>query len=127
RTTTIDDLPWLAENLDLHRVVIIPGEADPKTMIEAISQAKAAGVKISILPRLFEVVGTSVELDDIEGVTVLGVRRFGLSRSSRFVKRSMDVLAAGIGLLVLAPVFLAIAVAIKLTSRGPVFYRQARV
>ena len=124
---TIQDVPELVRRLDVHRVVIIPGEADPETMIEAISVAKAAGVKISILPRLFEVIGSSVELDDIEGVTVLGVRRFGLSRSSRFVKRSMDVLAAGIGLLVLAPVFLAIAVAIKLTSRGPVFYRQARV
>jgi exopolysaccharide biosynthesis polyprenyl glycosylphosphotransferase len=124
---TMQDLPMLARQLDIHRVVIIPGEADPEMMIDAISVAKAAGVKISILPRLFEVVGSSVELDDIEGVTVLGVRRFGLSRSSAFVKRSTDVAGAALGLVLLSPLLALIAVAVKLTSRGPVFYRQARI
>jgi lipopolysaccharide/colanic/teichoic acid biosynthesis glycosyltransferase len=80
-----------------------------------------------MLPRMFEVVGSSVEFDDIDGVTVLGVRRFGLGRSSEFVKRMMDLFCAGIGLLVLSPILAAVAIAIKLDSRGPVFYRQWRV
>jgi exopolysaccharide biosynthesis polyprenyl glycosylphosphotransferase len=126
-TLTIQDLPELARQLDVHRVIIIPGEADPEAMIDAISRAKAAGVKVSILPRLFEVVGSSVEVDDIEGVTVLGVRRFGLSRSSQLVKRGMDVVAAAFGLLVTAPVFAVVALAIKLDSRGPIFYKQLRI
>jgi lipopolysaccharide/colanic/teichoic acid biosynthesis glycosyltransferase len=84
-------------------------------------------VKVSILPRMFEVVGSSVEFDDIDGVTVLGVRRFGLGRSSERVKRAMDLVSAGLGLIVLAPLFALVAVAIKLDSRGPVFYRQWRI
>jgi lipopolysaccharide/colanic/teichoic acid biosynthesis glycosyltransferase len=84
-------------------------------------------VKVSIVPRLFEVVGSSVEFDTVGGVTVLGVRRPGLSRSSRLVKRVVDVLGAGIGLLVLAPFGVVIALAIKLDSPGPVFFRQVRV
>jgi exopolysaccharide biosynthesis polyprenyl glycosylphosphotransferase len=123
----IDDLPDLVHQLDVHRVIIVPGEADNETMVDAISRAKTSGAKVSILPRMFEVVGSSVEFDDIEGVTVLGVRRFGLSRSSAAIKRVMDVACASLGLIVLAPAFAIIAVAIKLDSRGPVFYRQRRI
>ena len=127
RTLSIADLGGLVRELDVHRVIVIPGEADSETMLEAISQAKASGVKVSILPRLFEVVGSSVEFDNIEGVTVLGVRRFGLSRSSLAIKRVTDTLGAIVGLTVLSPFLLLIAIAIKLDSPGPVFYRQARV
>src|SRR4051812_9197692 len=124
---SIEDLPELVRELDVHRVIVIPGEADSDTMVEAVSTAKASGVKVSILPRLFEIVGSSVEFDNIEGVTVLGVRRFGLSRSSAAIKRATDIAGAALGLIVLAPVFAVIAIAIKLDSSGPVFYRQWRV
>ena len=127
RVLGLDDMPELARQLDIHRVILIPGEADGETLVDAVSRAKAAGVKVSILPRLFEVVGSSVEFDDIDGVTVLGVRRFGLGRSSERVKRTMDLVAAAAGLVVLAPLFAIVAVAIKLDSRGPVFYKQLRI
>jgi exopolysaccharide biosynthesis polyprenyl glycosylphosphotransferase len=127
RVLGLDDLPEVVRQLDVHRVIIIPGEADGDTLVDGVSRAKASGVKVSILPRMFEVVGSSVEFDDIDGVTVLGVRRFGLGRSSERVKRMMDLLGAGLGLIVLSPLFAAVAVAIKLDTRGPVFYRQWRV
>jgi exopolysaccharide biosynthesis polyprenyl glycosylphosphotransferase len=127
RTLGLDDMPELVRQLDVHRVIVIPGEADGDTLVDAVARAKASGVKVSILPRMFEVVGSSVEFDDIDGVTVLGVRRFGLGRSSERVKRWMDLAGAGLGLLVLAPLLAVVAIAIKLESRGPVFYRQWRV
>jgi exopolysaccharide biosynthesis polyprenyl glycosylphosphotransferase len=127
RALRIEDMAELVRQLDVHRVVIIPGEADNDTMIEAVSCAKASGVKVSILPRMFEVVGSSVEFDDIDGVTILGVRRFGLGRSSSAIKRAMDIAGATVGLVLMAPVLAAIAVAIKLDSRGPVVYRQWRI
>jgi exopolysaccharide biosynthesis polyprenyl glycosylphosphotransferase len=127
RRLGLDDMPELVRQLDVHRVIIIPGEADGDTLVDAVARAKASGVKVSILPRMFEVVGSSVEFDDIDGVTVLGVRRFGLGRSSERVKRMMDLVCASLGLLVLAPLFALVALAIKLESRGPVFYRQWRI
>jgi len=60
-------------------------------------------------------------------VQLLGIRRGGLSLSSWLLKRSMDLAGASLGLLVLSPLLLAVAVAIKLTSPGPVFFRQARI
>jgi lipopolysaccharide/colanic/teichoic acid biosynthesis glycosyltransferase len=55
------------------------------------------------------------------------VRRPGLSRSSRAIKRTMDVIGACIGLFILFPVFAAVALAIKLDTPGPIFFRQLRV
>jgi exopolysaccharide biosynthesis polyprenyl glycosylphosphotransferase len=127
RSVTIDDLPTIVRELDVHRVIIIPGNADGDTMLAAISRAKALGLKVSIMPRIFEVVGSSVEFDDLEGVTVLGVRRFGLTRSSALIKRAMDLTLSAMGLIFVSPVLAVIALAIKLDSRGPVFFRQTRI
>ena len=124
---TFDDLARVVLELDVDRVFLIPTSADSETMLEAVNRTTALGVNVSIVPRLFEVVGSAVEFDTVGGVTVLGVRRPGLSRSSRFVKRCMDVVGAGLGLLLLSPVFAAIAVWIKLDSSGPVFFHQDRV
>ncbi len=127
RKLRFEDLEPLVHELDVHRVFLIPTSADNETMLEAVSRTTAIGVKVSIVPRLFEVVGSAVEFDTVGGVTVLGVRRPGLSRSSKAVKRVMDVVGASIGLLLLSPVFAIVAVAVKLDSPGPVFFRQRRV
>jgi len=112
---------------DIHRVVLAPQMTDSEAMLDVIRLVKGAGVKVSVLPRLFEVVGSSVEFDDLNGVTVLGVRHFGLTRSSWIVKRSLDLVGATLGLLVAGPFMLLIALAIRLESRGPALFRQVRV
>ena len=127
RQLSFDDLGAVVNELDVNRVFLIPTSADNETMLDAVSKTTALGVKVSIVPRLFEVVGSAVEFDEVGGVTVLGVRRPGLTRSSRAIKRAMDLLGAGLGLLVLAPLGGLIALAIKLDSSGPVFFRQRRV
>jgi exopolysaccharide biosynthesis polyprenyl glycosylphosphotransferase len=117
----------LARQLDVHRAIVAPGSADAGEMLNLVRTLKAVGVRVSVLPRLLEVVGSSVEFDDLHGVTVMGVRRFELTRSSRVVKRAFDLLGASLGLLVVSPLLVLWAVAIKLDSKGPVFFRQLRV
>ena len=121
-------LSALVRQQDVHRLIIAPsGTANDVDMVEVVRSAKAAGVRVSILPRLFEVVGSSVEFDHLDGLTMLGVRRFGLTRSSRFVKRVFDLVGSSFLLIFAAPLLALIAMAIKLDSRGPVFFRQVRV
>jgi exopolysaccharide biosynthesis polyprenyl glycosylphosphotransferase len=96
-------------------------------VVNLIRAAKAVGVRVSVLPRMLEVVGSAVEFDDVDGMTMLGVRRFGLSRSSRLLKRMFDVVVASTALLMISPIIAAIALAIRLESRGSVFFRQVRV
>jgi exopolysaccharide biosynthesis polyprenyl glycosylphosphotransferase len=111
----------------IERVIVAPVSTDAADTLELIRLVKAVGVRVSLLPRLLEVVGSSVEFDHVEGLTMLGVRRFGLTRSSRLTKRLFDLAGATIGLVATAPIFAAIALAIRLDSRGPIFFRQTRV
>ncbi len=117
----------LARTLDVHRAIIAPRSADAGEMLNLVRTLKAVGVRVSLLPRLLEVVGSSVEFDDLHGVTVMGVRRFDLTRSSARFKRIFDMAGALLGLVAISPLLLAIAIAIKLDSHGPVFFRQLRV
>jgi exopolysaccharide biosynthesis polyprenyl glycosylphosphotransferase len=117
----------LAQTLDVHRAIIAPRSVDAGEMLNLVRTLKAVGVRVSVLPRLLEVVGSSVEFDDLHGVTVMGVRRFDLTRSSAAFKRAFDLIGATVGLLAISPILLAIAIAIKLDSGGPVFFRQLRV
>jgi exopolysaccharide biosynthesis polyprenyl glycosylphosphotransferase len=112
----------------IDRALIAPGrDDDDLRLLDAIRVVKRLGVRVSVLPRLFEVVGSAYEFDDVEGAAVLGVRRHGLTRSSRLIKRGFDLGGSLFGLLALAPLMGAIAVAIKLDSRGSVFFRQRRM
>jgi exopolysaccharide biosynthesis polyprenyl glycosylphosphotransferase len=127
RALSIEDLGSVVRERGIDRVFVVPTSADSETMLDALSRATAVGVKVSIVPRVLEIVGSAVEFDAVAGITVLGVRRPGLGRSSRAVKRSMDVAGAVFGLVVLAPFGALVALAIKLGSPGPVFFRQLRV
>jgi len=92
-----------------------------------LRRCKRAGLPVSVLPQIFDVMGRSVEIDDVEGVTMLGLAPPVLSRSSRAQKRAMDLLGSIVCLVLAAPVLVIIAVAIKLDSRGPLFFIQSRI
>jgi exopolysaccharide biosynthesis polyprenyl glycosylphosphotransferase len=112
---------------DIERVLIAFSNESHHATLELIRSLKDLDVQIDIVPRLFDIVGTEIDIHTVEGLPLLGLRPLRLSHSSQLLKRSMDVLLAGIGLLVLAPLFAAVAIAIKLESPGPVFFRQERM
>lgn len=121
------DLRALVSEYRAHRIVIAPERTDAEEVLNVIRTATTLGIKVSVVPRMLEVVGSSVEFDDIEGMPLLSTRRVHLSRSSLLVKRSMDVVGSALGLIVLSPLLAIMAIAIKLDSRGPVLFWQLRV
>jgi exopolysaccharide biosynthesis polyprenyl glycosylphosphotransferase len=123
----MSNLPTAIVEHAVDRAIVAPGVSNSEEILQTIRLVKSLGVNVSVLPRLFEVVGSSVEFDDLEGILLLGVRREGLTTSSRFLKRSMDLAGATLGLAVLAPLLAGISVAVKLTSPGPVLFRQRRI
>lgn len=127
RNRSFDDLASVVRELDVHRVFLIPTHADGEQILEAVRRTTSLGIKVSLVPRLFEVVGSTVAFDTVGGVTVLGIRQPGLSRGARAIKRSMDIVGSAIGLAVWAPAGVIVAIAIKLDSTGPVFFRQKRI
>ena len=76
--------------------------------------------------RLFETLGPGVEMHTAEGLPLIGLPQLRLQPSALVLKRWLDIALSVFGLVLLAPVFAAIAIAIKLDSPGPVFFRQVR-
>jgi exopolysaccharide biosynthesis polyprenyl glycosylphosphotransferase len=121
------DLERLVADHGVERLVIAHQDFEEGVLFELLCKARELQVKISLLPQLFDALGPSVELDDVEGITVLGVNPPVLPRSSRFLKRAIDLAGAATLLVLTAPLQVAIAIAIKLDSPGPAFFRQVRI
>ena len=117
----------LAEK-QIHRVVVAPGKVDSDALLHLVRELSAMHVAVSVMPATLPVAGSSVGLDHIHGLTLLGVSSFEISRSSRlYLKRVFDIVFSSLVLVVTAPLLAAIALAIKVDSPGPVLFRQRRV
>jgi exopolysaccharide biosynthesis polyprenyl glycosylphosphotransferase len=123
-----DRLSRLVREGAIDRVIVAPRSAsDSDAVLDAVREAKALGIKVSVLPRICEVVGSSIEFDDVHGLMMLAVRRFRMSRSSLVLKRSLDLVGSSLGLVAAAPLMVVIALAIRLDSGGPAFFGQTRI
>jgi exopolysaccharide biosynthesis polyprenyl glycosylphosphotransferase len=109
------------------RLVVSHSELSEDEVVDAVRRCKGLALKVSLLPQVFDALGPSVEIDDVEGVTLLGINPPVLGRSSRVMKRCLDVAGALSLSVFLSPLLVGAAIAIKLDSRGPAFFRQRRV
>lgn len=121
------DLGELLRRRRVDRVLVASSDLPEEPMMALIEACGAAGVKVSLVPDHVAALGPSVTLDDIEGMTLLGLNPLVLSRSSRFLKRSFDIAGATVGLTLALPLLAVLAVAIRLDSPGPALFRQRRV
>lgn len=83
-------------------------------------------VSVSVVPRMFEMLSWRSSLEEIDGIPLLHVAPASLSTSARVTKRALDVLVASLTLIILLPVVLVTAIAIRVDSAGPIFFRQQR-
>jgi exopolysaccharide biosynthesis polyprenyl glycosylphosphotransferase len=125
---SLQELEQVAQEHGVRRVIVSSASVGSDHQIEEVlRQCRQLRLKFSLLPKLSDALGSAVVVDDVEGVTLLGVNPPWLPRSSRALKRSIDVLAASALLILSAPLIVLVAIAIKLDSRGPVFFAQWRV
>ena len=122
-----DMLPRIVKSLRVERVVIAFLRDAHDETLKLIRELKDFDVQIDIVPRLFEILGTNARLHTVEGLPLLGLPPARLASSSRLLKRTIDLVVSSFALTLLAPLFVAIAAAIKLDSRGPILFRQERM
>jgi exopolysaccharide biosynthesis polyprenyl glycosylphosphotransferase len=112
---------------DVERVIISAEGIEDDSLLTLIDVCRQMMIKISALPSLAAMIGPAATIDHLEGITLIGINTPTLARSSRVLKRAMDIVGASILLLCSLPILIAITIAIKLNSRGPVLFRQNRV
>ena len=121
---TPDSLAELIDEHQVERVIIaFSNDADDLTM-DIVRQLRDFDLQIDVVPRLFELVGPRVAVHTIEGLPLVGLPPARPTPSSRLIKRTIDLVGAVAALVVLSPLFVVVALAIKRDSRGPVFFRQ---
>ena len=102
------------------------GSMGTSTLRTVARAAEWAGLRLLLAPSVVDV-ASSAPVVPVAGAPVLRVPRPGPAGAARFVKNSIDRVGAGLGLVVLLPVLLGIALAVRLDSRGPVLFRQRRI
>ena len=121
------DLRQLAVAHGVERVIVKAQDLSDEAMMDLVRDCGAVSVKVSIVPDHINALGPSVAIDDIEGLTILGLNPLVLSSSSRMLKRLLDIAGASAGIAIASPALLLAALAIKLDSPGPVLFRQRRI
>jgi exopolysaccharide biosynthesis polyprenyl glycosylphosphotransferase len=123
---TREDLEFLLRETGVERVVLALPELDEATLARVVSSCRATGTKLSVMPPMRAMLGTAVQLNHIAEMPVIEYGTWGTSWSTMALKRCVDVVVSAAGIVVLAPVMLMIAVAVRLGSRGPALFRQVR-
>jgi exopolysaccharide biosynthesis polyprenyl glycosylphosphotransferase len=121
-----EDLEFLLEETGVERVVLALPELDEATLARVVSSCRATGVKLSVMPPMRAMLGTAVQLNHIAEMPVIEYGTWETSFSTMLMKRTVDVVLSIIGIIVLAPLMIAIAVAVRLSSRGSALFRQVR-
>jgi len=123
----VEDLRAVAKRTGARHVVLSFSTAPDRTLIPLVRECEVLGLEVSLVPRLFESVNVHVALEHLGGMPLFGLRAIDPKGWQFAIKHVFDHGAAALLLLACAPLFLVLAVAVKASSRGPVFFRQRRI
>jgi exopolysaccharide biosynthesis polyprenyl glycosylphosphotransferase len=125
---TIREIGGILDTQEIQEVIIaLPQGTSYTTLTHIVSLCQRASISIKIFPDLFQFMATGLTIDDLGGIPLLSMRDIQLRGWLLSIKRGMDMLGAGLGLIFLSPLMLFFALMIRLESPGPVFYLQERM
>ncbi len=119
-----EELESVALEKDVEEVVQVSLVANAEKIVEF---CQLNHIDYRFVPNMLEVQRTNVEMDFVGEIPVITLRSSAIDGWARVQKRTLDILGAGLGLIVLSPLLTLIAIGIKLDDGGPVFYRSKRI
>ena len=123
----IDDLEELIRRRSVECVFVASTATSADDVYRIFQSCRKADIEMRLSANTPEVLTSRVSIQQVESLMMLAVRPVRLTRAQSALKRAFDISIASLAMILLAPLMAAIALAIKLTSRGPVVFRQARV
>ncbi|MGI8750617.1 MAG: sugar transferase [Thermoleophilaceae bacterium] len=121
------DLARVADETGARHVVLGFTSSPDSLLMPLVRECEARRLEISLVPRLFESVNVRIDLEHIGGLPLFALRAVDPKGWQFAIKHGLDRIVAGGALLVLSPVLLAVAAAVRGTSTGPIFFRQRRI
>jgi len=124
---TVDEASEIAarEGID-HLYVALPPEQHV-AMLQLIESTSREFVDVKVVPDLLQVIALRARLEDLDGVPVININDVPLQGFNAIVKRTIDIILSAVALLVLTIPLAIVALLVRITSRGPVFYYQERM
>jgi Undecaprenyl-phosphate glucose phosphotransferase len=113
------------KNID-NVIISLPMKSEEK-IIDLINTCEKYGVKAELIPDYYKIISNVPSIRQVKGFPLIGIRNVPLENMfNRFLKRLVDLFFAIFGLVVCSPIFIIVMIGIKLTSEGPVFFKQKR-
>jgi len=123
----LDKLPSVLGCEHVTETVIALPWSNYRRILSLITQCEQAGVRARLVPDIFQLTLSRVDIDDLGGIPLIGVKPVTMRGSVLAAKRAMDLILGGLLTLIFLPLMGLIALAIRLDSPGPVLFRQTRV
>jgi len=108
-------------------VFIAVSGAEHHRLFEIINDCEGINVEFLMVPDMLELLSNQVRVEELEGIPFLKLKSIPLTLWGRVTKRTFDVFISAASLILLSPFWIAIMVLIKLTSKGPVIFKQKRI
>jgi len=122
-----DHIPEVIKNEGVDEVIITLPWLYHRKILGIVAQCERAHVEVRIVPDLFQMSLSHVDIDDLNGIPLIGIKSVSIKGWNLALKRIIDVVVASLGLALLSPLMLCIAALIKLDSPGPVIFKQTRI
>ena len=122
-----DDVAPLIQKLDIDQVMVCLPLEDNALLPGVMEQIGDSLVDVKIVPDIYQFVTLGGEIEEFEGLPVINLRSTQLEGINLVAKRSLDVLLGSLLLVLFSPILLVLAILVKVTSRGPIFFQQERV
>jgi Undecaprenyl-phosphate glucose phosphotransferase len=122
-----DDIPVLIETEQINEMIIALPEATHQEILKIVSKCDQGKVAVKVFPDVFQMMASEISIGDLGGLPLLSVRDTALRGWRLILKRAIDLVGSAVGLILLSPFMMLLAILIKLESSGPVLYTQERM
>lgn len=123
----VDQLPEVIRQHQVEEIIIALESTEHERLRSIISRINNERIVIKILPDMYDILAGSVKLNNIFGALLMEVNAEVMPQWQRVIKRTMDVVLSIIAILILIPVYIALAIAVRLSSPGPALFLQERI
>ncbi len=124
---TLEDIGPVIRSMQVDEVIIALPSNMHQYAIRSVKMCERLGTSFKLIPDLYELSLSRIDMETIEGIPLIGIKQVSLNTLQRVITRLVDIVLSILGMVVGSPLWLFIALAVRVTSPGPIIYKQTRV